>query len=185
MKEQSFTQVDLAERIGVTQAAVSKWINGTVPKGDQLLAVAQTLGVDMEWLLTGKKAPSPLELLRLAIAETNAGVQTPLSARLEKVDDEIAALKEIVSAGGWNEDLDAQFVAMMEQGMESPSVSVGWTVLRDFIVEFFDQIQSMKGGKNLAGYIAEEVPMLRNQLEGFGFELERFIERVNRQDPSE
>jgi transcriptional regulator with XRE-family HTH domain len=52
MKRRGLTQIELAAKTGVTQAAISKWLNGTVPKGDQLLALAGSLGVTMEWLLT-------------------------------------------------------------------------------------------------------------------------------------
>ena len=86
MKDQSLTQVELAERIGVTQAAVSKWINGTVPKGDQLLAIANALGVNMEWLLSGKGPKS--QGLRDAL-----GIIMGLSAIIDKIShntDEVA-----------------------------------------------------------------------------------------------
>lgn len=54
MKERGMTQVDLARETGVSQAAVSNWLNGSVPKGDQLLILTKAFGVTMDWLLTGK-----------------------------------------------------------------------------------------------------------------------------------
>ncbi len=47
-------QASLASAIGVTQAAVSKWLNGSIPKGDQLYRLARALGARMEWLISGE-----------------------------------------------------------------------------------------------------------------------------------
>lgn len=61
-------QADLALKAGVSQAAVSKWLKGTIPKGDQLHAIAISLFVTMEWLLTGQNpgeaAPSGIQTAR-------------------------------------------------------------------------------------------------------------------------
>lgn len=54
MRSQGTTQMELAAKVGVSQAAVSNWLNGTIPKGDQLWALATILDVSMEWLLTGE-----------------------------------------------------------------------------------------------------------------------------------
>lgn len=60
MKSRGTTQVELAAAVGVTQAAVSKWLNGAIPKGDQLLALARSFGVTMDWLLTGEEPKTPV-----------------------------------------------------------------------------------------------------------------------------
>lgn len=65
MNKAGLNQAQLAAQIGVTQAAVSKWLNGTVPKGDQLLALSNALKVSMERLLTGDAAdPAPVKCER-------------------------------------------------------------------------------------------------------------------------
>lgn len=51
--------MELAGVVGVTQAAVSNWLKGSIPKGDQLLVMARALGVTMEWLLTGSAPKYP------------------------------------------------------------------------------------------------------------------------------
>lgn len=51
-KERGFTQAKLAEKIGVSRQAVSKWESGlTFPEKDKLQLLAQALGVTVESLL--------------------------------------------------------------------------------------------------------------------------------------
>ncbi len=49
-----FSQDDLAKRVGVTQATVSRWEDGTMtPKTDKLRSLAKALGVeiqDLPWM---------------------------------------------------------------------------------------------------------------------------------------
>lgn len=54
MAARRVNQASLASTIGVTQAAVSKWLNGSIPKGDQLHRLARALLVRMEWLISGE-----------------------------------------------------------------------------------------------------------------------------------
>ncbi len=49
MKTNGFTQIRLAERLGVTQALVSKWATGEgVPRTKMLPKIAEALGVSVE-----------------------------------------------------------------------------------------------------------------------------------------
>lgn len=93
MQEREVTQVQLADQAGVTQASVSGWLQGSIPKGDVLYRLARCLRVSMEYLLTGQHpAPrqsqtqrlgrSPAEAQRLA-AEALAAAQA-LSRELQK-----------------------------------------------------------------------------------------------------
>ena len=53
-KAHSLTQENLAEAIGVTVGAVSKWENGTSdPSTSNLLALARLYGLSVEELLAG------------------------------------------------------------------------------------------------------------------------------------
>lgn len=58
MDSNGLTQADLAGAIGLSQAAVSKWLKGSIPSGDQLFKASLRLGVTMEWLLGGDAATS-------------------------------------------------------------------------------------------------------------------------------
>ena len=60
MKEQGLTQVELAERVGVSQNAVHRWVNGSVPRGDKLNQLAQVLEISGSELLTGE---TPMDYL--------------------------------------------------------------------------------------------------------------------------
>lgn len=53
MKQRAATQVALAEAARVSQTAVSRWLNGSIPAGDTLQLIAQFFGVTMEALLGG------------------------------------------------------------------------------------------------------------------------------------
>lgn len=82
MQVSALTQKALADKIGISQAAISKWLNGSIPRGDQLALAATTLGVSMEWLLTGdssecQAAPSPpssRKQAKAALAQIEAGL---------------------------------------------------------------------------------------------------------------
>jgi len=54
LKKQGITQVDLAQHLSVSQAAVSGWFNGSVPRGDKLMRLAEVLDVTPAELLTGE-----------------------------------------------------------------------------------------------------------------------------------
>ena len=73
-KKQNLTQEQLAERLGVTRQAVSRWESGAAwPETDKLVRMAQLLEVSCDYLLQdgvderGNPAPSPVtRLLRQA-----------------------------------------------------------------------------------------------------------------------
>ncbi|MCL2177642.1 MAG: helix-turn-helix domain-containing protein [Firmicutes bacterium] len=53
-------QKNLAEFLGVTQQAVSRWVNGvTEPNLDNLVRIADFLDVSIEELLKGEKCKEP------------------------------------------------------------------------------------------------------------------------------
>lgn len=69
-KKQNLTQEQLAERLGVTRQAVSRWESGTAyPETDKIVRMAQILEVSCDYLLqdgvaeTGKPAISPVTRL--------------------------------------------------------------------------------------------------------------------------
>lgn len=60
-KEKGMTQLELAEKMGVTDKAVSKWERDlSCPDVSSLPALAQVLGLSLEELMQGQsKAPAP------------------------------------------------------------------------------------------------------------------------------
>jgi transcriptional regulator with XRE-family HTH domain len=61
------TQDALAERVGVTQAAVGGWLHGAIPYPSTLNRICLTLGVRRDWLLYGegeKYLPKNLNIVR-------------------------------------------------------------------------------------------------------------------------
>lgn len=56
IKMKGITQKELAARIGVSEAIVSRWVRGNrFPHAKQLFALAEALDVDAEWLTLGKE----------------------------------------------------------------------------------------------------------------------------------
>ncbi len=55
-KELGFTQHELARALGVTQSAVSKYLNNRIPPADVLYRLAQLGKTTMEWILCGEKS---------------------------------------------------------------------------------------------------------------------------------
>lgn len=57
-RQMGLSQEELAERVGVTRQAVSKWEQGiSVPELESLLALAKTFGVTTDYLLSQEDAP--------------------------------------------------------------------------------------------------------------------------------
>jgi len=52
------TQSDFAQRLGTTQASISRYLNGRQPDRETLIRIAKRTGVSLDWLLTGN-VPSP------------------------------------------------------------------------------------------------------------------------------
>ena len=82
-KEQGLTQAQLAEKIGVSDRAVSKWENGkALPDASNMLDVCEVLGISVNELLTGErveqddyKAKAEAQLLQLKELEENKNCQ--------------------------------------------------------------------------------------------------------------
>ena len=97
-KKKALSQYQLAELLGVSRQAVSKWENGlAVPDMENLISLAQLLDVQLEYLATGKAdpLPSPLPSERIVevekvieverIVEKIVEVEKPIYLELEKI----------------------------------------------------------------------------------------------------
>ena len=61
-EKQGMTQAELAQRLGVTPAAISKWENGSSkPRVEALFQLAEILGVRAEELMAGRYLEEPLD----------------------------------------------------------------------------------------------------------------------------
>lgn len=60
--ESRHTQESLAAAIGVSVSGIKKWLSGgTDPGWSGVVAAAQTCGISLDWLATGKGAPEPAD----------------------------------------------------------------------------------------------------------------------------
>ncbi len=90
-KEKGMTQKELAERLGITDKAVSKWERGlSCPDISLLPALAGLLGVSVGELLGGERS-SP------AAQETEAGIDMALSFAKKEADDRRRSWQTAVS----------------------------------------------------------------------------------------
>ena len=61
-KQYGWTQVELAEKLGVSDKAVSKWeSNGGYPEVSQFPSIAKIFGVSIDYLMTGEETALPTE----------------------------------------------------------------------------------------------------------------------------
>lgn len=74
MKAANITQLMMAEAAGVTQGAVSGWLNGAVPKMDKITKIAAVLGLNPDYLLDPEKYRAPVRDA-VKIAERVGGAQ--------------------------------------------------------------------------------------------------------------
>jgi transcriptional regulator with XRE-family HTH domain len=80
-------QLEVAERCGVSRAAVSNWENGLGIKSQNLIEYARVVGVPAEWLITGGRTVAsarmssadldPIQLQRLIAASFQLLGKTP------------------------------------------------------------------------------------------------------------
>ena len=54
---------ELAAQFGITNAAVTRWKNGGVPKTETLDRIAKYFGVSVDWLINGGEAANSDELI--------------------------------------------------------------------------------------------------------------------------
>ena len=60
-KKAGYSQEGLAEQLGVSRQAVSKWETGeATPDAERIIALAKVLGVTTDALLLGREEPSPV-----------------------------------------------------------------------------------------------------------------------------
>ena len=100
-KQKGMTQLELAEKMGVTDKAVSKWERDlSCPDIASLPTLAETLGVSVDELLQGKNGKSPAPVGDVArIADTvlkgvalAMGVAAAVLAAMEQLDQKSAAI---------------------------------------------------------------------------------------------
>jgi transcriptional regulator with XRE-family HTH domain len=103
MQERKVTQVRLAQEFRVSQAAVSKWLRGTVPSGETLVRLAHFFGVTPEQLvgLDSRRQPEAKPAGGELFAQSVAGLGKPHSlAGLDaKADALFEKLKSRVKVG--------------------------------------------------------------------------------------
>ena len=94
MQQLELTQKQFAEKLQVTQPAVSKYMQGRIPPAAVLLRLAQLSGASIEWILTGgTPAAAPVKM----IAEKQASYG-PAVALADKIDRLPPLLRNQISA---------------------------------------------------------------------------------------
>lgn len=81
MEEKNITQLMMAKAVGVSQGAVSGWLNGAMPKMDKITSIANVLGIDPDELLNPSKySPHALEFKNFASRLSELVKHTGMSA---------------------------------------------------------------------------------------------------------
>ena len=60
-KQKEISQEELAEKVGVSRQAVSKWENGSYPDGDLLPKIADYFGVSIDYLYGRERDEQSIE----------------------------------------------------------------------------------------------------------------------------
>ena len=89
MQKLSLNQKQLADLLGITQPAVSKYLHDRIPPAQILFKIAQISGKSMEWFLTGDSAN-----LSYRIAEPGMSYNGRI-----KIEKKIALLPKGISQG--------------------------------------------------------------------------------------
>lgn len=59
----------LAKEIGISSGVVTKWKNGSIPNGEQLIKIADYLDVSVDYLLGRDRNSAPDDAIRGAVIE--------------------------------------------------------------------------------------------------------------------
>ncbi len=73
-KKSGLSQEQLAERLGVSRQAISKWEQGSaVPESEKLIAISEYFGVSLDYLLKDGEADVPAESEKEAAPASKTG----------------------------------------------------------------------------------------------------------------
>ena len=112
-KKAGLSQDALAEKIGVSRQAVSKWETGTAqPELDKLAALAKVFGVTADWLLNDDEPEEPS-----AEPEPQEIPQTPAPAYPAWVDDLPQFIGRTLKKYGWIVGVYISVIGAMFTGM--------------------------------------------------------------------
>ena len=84
-------QTQFAEKLGITQASLSKYESGVVDIPDDVKVKIGDLGINLHWLLTGNGEMSLIKTSKKGDFLISPGAL--IDERLEKIEAEIAELK--------------------------------------------------------------------------------------------
>ena len=98
MEARGVTQVELSARAEVSQGAISRYMNDKAsPKAEELLRIAASLGVSMEYLLTGLPGAPPKAALGDGAAIKRAKAEAERLARLlGEAEESIARIRSFL-----------------------------------------------------------------------------------------
>ena len=148
---------DLPEHIGVSRASLFRYRSGKAP-------------------ISGKA------WIKLAFAETNAGIATPLEQILDKALPQkgmAETIRNMMDVGDWNENLDGQLKAFLGQKALARSLLESWNSLENLLGNFFEQVQA---SESLAAGLRPDLVLLQSSVKSFKIGLESFVETTAKID---
>lgn len=93
MEETGLSARDISDTTGAALSVVHKWARGTTrPAADYIFALADALGCDARWLITGESAPQPITPYNDVILSEDL---ERLKANFDPTPDELAFIRRI------------------------------------------------------------------------------------------
>lgn len=84
LKEKNLKRSALCEAVGIDSTSISVWKKrGTIPSGDVCLKIAEYLGADVEYLITGRQKK---EREKVQVKTDNSFILQTLSALQSEID---------------------------------------------------------------------------------------------------
>lgn len=82
MKASRVRQKALAEALNVTQSAVSKWANGTIPEATKLIEIAQFFKIPVENIISASNDGPSASPVQFTVEKSKKSTATPVGVRL-------------------------------------------------------------------------------------------------------